>query len=54
MENKIEEMVSKVQKYLGVDIEELKAKILEKAMHIDVDYSKSILLGVYGKGVYYI
>ena len=53
-EKEIEEMVNKVQKYLGVDIEELKAKILEKVMHIDVDYSKSILLGVYGKGDYYI
>jgi len=54
MENKVEEMEGKIEKYLGVDIGELKSKIIEKALCIEVDYSKSILLGVYGEGDYYI
>jgi len=54
MENKVEEMEGKIEKYLGVDIGELKSKIIEKALCTEVDYSKSILLGVYGEGDYYI
>jgi len=54
MENKVEEMEGKIEKYLGVDIGELKSKIIEKVLCIEVDYSKSILLGVYGEGDYYI
>ena len=54
MENKVEEMEGKIEKYLGVDIGELKSKIIEKALCIEVDYSKSIFLGVYGEGDYYI
>ena len=54
MENKVEEMEGKIEKYLGVDIGELKSKIIEKALCIEVNYSKSILLGVYGEGDYYI
>ena len=54
IENEIEEMKIKVEKYLGVNIDELKSKIIEKALCIEVDYSKSILLGVYDKGDYYI
>jgi len=50
----MEEMEGKVEEYLGVSIDELKSKIIEKALCIGVDYSKSILLGVYGKGDYYI
>ena len=54
MENKVEEMEGKIEKYLGVDIGELKSKIIEKVLYIEVDYSKFILLGVYGEGDYYI
>ena len=43
MENKVEEMEGKIEKYLGVDIGELKSKIIEKVLCIEVDYFKSIL-----------
>ena len=54
VENNIEEIERKVEEYFGIDIDELRTEILEKAIHIEMDYSKSILLGVYGKGDYYI
>jgi len=46
--------LQKIEEYLGVFIDDLRASLIEKAMHIDNDYSKKVLLEVYGEKDYKI
>jgi len=54
MENKMEFIKERISSYLGVDIEQLKQEIIEKAITIQKDHSKKVLLEIYGKSEYYI
>jgi len=54
MENKMEFIKERISSYLGVDVEQLKQEIIEKAITIQKDYSKKVLLEIYGKSEYYI
>ena len=44
----------RISSYLQVDIEQLRHEIIEKAVVIQKDSSKKVLLEVYGKSEYYI
>ena len=54
MENKMEYIKERISSYLQVDIEQLRHEIIEKAVVIQKDSSKKVLLEVYGKSEYYI
>ena len=54
MENIIENIKERISSYLGVDIDQLKQEIIEKAITIQKDHSKKVLLEIYGKSEYYI
>jgi len=54
MENKMEFIKERISSYLGVDIDQLRREIIEKAIVIQKDYSKKVLLEIYGKSEYYI
>ena len=54
MENKMEFIKERISSYLGVDIDQLRREIIEKAIVIQKDHSKKVLLEIYGKSEYYI
>ena len=54
MENKMEYIKERISSYLQVDIEQLRQEIIEKAVVIQKDHSKKVLLEIYGKTEYYI
>ena len=54
MENEMEYIKERISSYLQVDIDQLRREIIEKAITIQKDYSKKVLLEIYGKSEYYI
>ena len=54
MLNKMEFIKERISSYLGVDIDQLRREIIEKAITIQKDHSKKVLLEIYGKSEYYI
>ena len=52
--NKMEFIKERISSYLQVDIDQLREEIIEKAITIQKDPSKKVLLEIYGKSEYYI
>ena len=51
-ENEYEKIEQKLEEFLGVDARELREKIIEKAVWLDKDYSKMVVLRIYPDGSY--
>ena len=50
--NEYEKIEQKLEEFLGVDVGELREKIIEKAVWLDKDYSKMVVLRIYLDGSY--
>ena len=50
--NKYEKIEQKLEGFLGVEAEELRDEIVEKAVWLDKDYSKMVVLRIYPDGSY--
>ena len=51
-ENEYGKIEQKLEEFLGVDARELREKIIEKAVWLDKDYSKMVVLRIYPDGSY--
>ena len=51
-ENECEKIEQKLKKFLGIESGELREKIIEKAVWLDKDYSKMVVLRIYSDGSY--
>ena len=52
VENEYEKIEQKLEKFLGIESEELRDEIVEKAVWLDKDYSKMVVLRIYPDGSY--
>ena len=52
MENMNEKIEQKLEEFLGIEAGELREKIIEKAVWLDKDYSKMVVLRIYRDGSY--
>ena len=52
MENMNEKIEQKLEEFLGIEAGELREKIIEKAVWLDKDYSKMVVLRIYPDGSY--
>ena len=51
-ENEYEKIEQKLEEFLGIEAGELREKIIEKAIWLDKDYSKKVVLRIYTDGSY--
>ena len=51
-ENEYEKIEQKLEEFLGIEVGELREKIIEKAVWLDKDYSKMVVLRIYSDGSY--
>jgi len=51
-ENECEKIEQKLKKFLGIESGELREKIIEKAVWLDKDYSRMVVLRIYPDGTY--
>ena len=51
-ENEYEKIEQKLEEFLNVDVGELREKIIEKAVCLNKDYSKMVVLRIYSDGSY--
>ena len=51
-ENEYEKIEQKLEEFLGIEVGELREKIIEKAVWLDKDYSKMVILRIYPDGSY--
>ena len=51
-ENEYEKIEQKLGKFLGIESGELREKIIEKAVCLDKDYSRMVVLRIYPDGTY--
>jgi len=51
-ENEYEKIEQKLEEFLNVDVGELREKIIEKAVCLNKDYSKMVVLRIYPDGTY--
>ena len=51
-ENEYEKIEQKLKEFLSIDVGELRDEIVEKAVWLDKDYSKMVVLRVYSDGSY--
>ena len=51
-ENEYEKIEQKLEEFLGIEAGELREKIIEKAVWLDKDYSKMVVLRIYTDGSY--
>jgi len=52
VENEYEKIEQKLEKFLGIESGELREKIIEKAVWLNKDYSKMVVLRIYSDGSY--
>ena len=52
VENEYEKIEQKLEKFLGIESGELREKIIEKAVWLDKDYSRMVVLRIYPGGTY--
>ena len=52
VENEYEKIEQKLEEFLGINVGELREKIIEKAVWLDKDYSKMVVLRIYPDGSY--
>ena len=52
MENEYEKVEQKLEEFLGIEAGELRDEIIEKAVWLDKDYSKKVVLRIYSDGSY--
>jgi len=52
LENEYEKIEQKLEEFLGIDVGELREKIIEKAVWLNKDYSKMVVLRIYPDGSY--
>jgi len=52
VEKEYEKIEQKLEEFLGIKVGELREKIIEKAVWLDKDYSKMVVLRVYSNGSY--
>jgi len=52
VENEYEKIEQKLEEFLGIEAGELREKIIEKAVWLDKDYSKMVVLRIYSDGSY--
>ena len=52
MENMNEKIEQKLEEFLGIEAGELRGKIIEKAVWLNKDYSKKVVLRIYSDGSY--
>jgi len=52
VENEYEKIEQKLKEFLGIEFGELREKIIEKAVCLDKDYSRMVVLRIYPDGTY--
>jgi len=52
VENEYEKIEQKLEEFLGIESGELREKIIEKAVCLDKDYSRMVVLRIYPDGAY--
>jgi len=52
VENEYEKIEQKLKEFLGIESGELREKIIEKAVCLDKDYSRMVVLRIYPDGTY--
>ena len=52
VENEYEKIEQKLKEFLGIESGELREKIIEKAVCLDKDYSRMVVLRIYPDGAY--
>ena len=52
VENEYEKIEQKLEEFLGIESGELREKIIEKAVWLNKDYSKMVILRIYSDGSY--
>jgi len=52
VENEYEKIEQKLKEFLGIESGELREKIIEKAVWLDKDYSRMVVLRIYPGGTY--